>query len=128
MMQSKNEFVYHCIRYGSVTKSVWTDESLILFGLILYVPINNFSVMLGQVFLGGISTKQWIKCLAQGHNTVTPQAVRLELTTIQSPVELSTTANQILRTKNCEYLIIHQFKHVLWIFNDTVLFSTQNIC
>ena len=23
-----------------------------LFGLILYVPVNNFSVMLGQVFLG----------------------------------------------------------------------------
>ena len=28
-----------------------------LFGLILYIPVNNFSVMLGQVFLGLTSTK-----------------------------------------------------------------------
>ena len=39
-------------------------------------PVNNFSVMLGQVFLGWTSTKQGQMCLAQGHNTVTP--VRLE--------------------------------------------------
>ena len=39
-----------------------------LFGLILYVPVNSFSVMTGSVFLGLISTKQRIKCLAQGHN------------------------------------------------------------
>ena len=30
----------------------------ILFGLILYVPVNNLSVMSGQVFLGWTSTKQ----------------------------------------------------------------------
>ena len=49
-----------------------------LFGLILYMSVNNFSDMLGMVFLGGTSTKQWIKCLAQGHNTVTLPGVRLE--------------------------------------------------
>ena len=32
-----------------------------LFGLILYIPVNNFSVMLGRVFLGWTSTKQRIK-------------------------------------------------------------------
>ena len=32
--------------------------------------MNSFSVMSGQVFLGLTSTKQRIKCLAQGHNTV----------------------------------------------------------
>ena len=34
-----------------------------LFDLILYVPVNNFSVMLGQVFLGWTSTKQgYVSC------------------------------------------------------------------
>ena len=42
------------------------------FGLILYSPVNNFSIMPGRVFLGLTSTKQRIKCLAQGHNTVPP--------------------------------------------------------
>ena len=49
-----------------------------LFGLILNVPVNDFSVMSGRVLLGCISTKQLIKGLAQGHNTVTLPAVRLE--------------------------------------------------
>ena len=53
-----------------------------LFGLVLYVPANNFSAMLGRVFLGRTSTKQLIKCLAQRHNTVIPPAVRLELATL----------------------------------------------
>ena len=37
--------------------------------LLLYVPINNFSVMSGHlsVFLGYTSTQQRIKCLVQGH-------------------------------------------------------------
>ena len=40
-----------------------------LFGLILYVPVNNFSVMSGRVYLGEpVLTRI---CLAQGHNTVT---------------------------------------------------------
>ena len=48
-----------------------------LFGLILNVPVNDFSVTSGRVLLGCISTKQLIKGLAQGHNTVTLPAVRL---------------------------------------------------
>ena len=37
--------------------------------LMLFIPVNSFSVMAGQflVFLGGTSTKQQIKCLSQGH-------------------------------------------------------------
>ena len=33
-----------------------------------FVPVNNFSVMSNWVLLGLTSTKQKIKCLAQGHN------------------------------------------------------------
>ena len=53
------------------------------FVLMLYIPVNNFSVMLGQVsvFPGCTSTKQRIKCLAQGQNTVTTPALGLELAT-----------------------------------------------
>ena len=43
--------------------------NMILFGFILYIPANIFSVMLGQVFLGWTSTKQGLISLAQGHNT-----------------------------------------------------------
>ena len=56
--------------------------------LVLYIPVDNFLVMLGQfpVFLGWTSTKQQIKCLVQGHNTVTLPVVSLELATLWSPV------------------------------------------
>ena len=63
-------------------------DGVISFGLILYVPLDNFSVMLGRVFLGLTSTKQRIKCLAQGHNRVSP--VRLEPATAWSGVKHST--------------------------------------
>ena len=51
--------------------------------------VNNFSVMLGCVFLGLTITKQRIKCLVQGHNTV-PLA-RLKPVTPRSQAEHSTT-------------------------------------
>ena len=54
--------------------------------LILYVPVNNFSVMSGWVFPSWISTKLRKKCLAEGRITVTSPAVRLELATLLSPV------------------------------------------
>ena len=49
---------------------------MFLLDLILYVPVNNISVMSGQVFLGRTSTKQGLMCLVQGHGAVT--LVRLE--------------------------------------------------
>ena len=52
--------------------------SWFLFDLILYVPVNNLSVMLGPVFLGWTSMKLGLMCLAQGHNAV--MLVRLKPT------------------------------------------------
>ena len=49
-----------------------------------------FLVMLRWVFLGWNSTKQRIKCLAQGHNTVTLLVVRYEQATLWSPVKYYT--------------------------------------
>ena len=50
-----------------------------MFLFMLQVPVINFSVMPGRfpVFLGCTSTKQRIKCLAQGHNTVPPISLEL---------------------------------------------------
>ena len=58
----------HCFqkRVYRISKKVCTW----LFVLILYVPGNKFSVMLGRTFLGCTSAKQRIKCYAQGLNTV----------------------------------------------------------
>ena len=52
---------------------------LILFVLMLYIQVKNFSVMLERfpVFLGWTSKKQLKKYLAQGHDTVTPVRVKL---------------------------------------------------
>ena len=50
----------------------------VFFYLSLNVPVNNFSVMLGRVFVGWSSTKQGLMCLAQGHNAV--MLVRLKPT------------------------------------------------
>ena len=76
-------------------QKVWIQIRTILclswtvFVLILYIPVNNSSVMLGQVFLSWTSSKERIKCLAQGHNTMPP--VRLEPPTLRSWVQHSTT-------------------------------------
>ena len=45
-------------------------ESFVLFDSLL--PSQLFSVILGRVFMDLTSTKQRIKCLAQGHNAVPP--------------------------------------------------------
>ena len=52
-----------------------SNKIVTLISMILYVPINNFSVMSGWVFLGWTSTKQQIKFIAQGHNTLSLPAV-----------------------------------------------------
>ena len=46
------------------------DFCLFLFDLFLYVPVNIFTSMLGQVFLDSTRTKQGLMCLAQGHTAV----------------------------------------------------------
>ena len=52
-------------------------DGSVLFFFILYLPVNKLFSYLGWVFLASTSTKQGIKCLAQGHNTV-PPPVRLQ--------------------------------------------------
>ena len=42
------------------------------FCLIPYIPVNSFSVVSGRASLGITSTKQKIKCLAEGHDTEPP--------------------------------------------------------
>ena len=67
--------------------------------LILYVPGNNFSVMLGQVFLGWTCTNRRIKCLAQGHDAVPP--IQLEPTTHRSWFKHPTTELPISKGLKC---------------------------
>ena len=77
--------IHHYIRQ-LITKNCFR-----FFGWFLYVPVNNFSVILGGVFLGWTSTKQRIKCLAQGHNTVTSLAMGLPLLILSSPGSASSS-------------------------------------
>ena len=65
------------------------DPVTFLFDLILYIPVNNLSVMWVPSSCLNLGTKQELMCLAQGHNALTP--MRLEPTTPQSRVKHSTT-------------------------------------
>ena len=51
-------------KYGSSLQCT----RVLVFVLILYVPVNNFSVMSGWTFMGWTSTKQRMDCIAQGHS------------------------------------------------------------
>ena len=44
------------------------------FVLILYIPVNNFSVILGQVFLGWTSTKQEIISFSRKQRSASREA------------------------------------------------------
>ena len=84
MLHTKNN-TFKTIPWPSIPTKIW----IVYLSLILYVPVNNFSVMSGQIFLGWTGTKQGLMCLAQGHNPV--MTVRLELATPRSRVKHSTT-------------------------------------
>ena len=77
---------------------IYLPKWFCLFDLILYVPVNNFSVMSGRVFVCWTSTKLGLTCLAPGHNAVTP--VRLEPATPLSGVKHSTTEPLRSRSQN----------------------------
>ena len=49
--------------------------------LVLYVPVNNFSVMAGHfsVFLGKTITKQGLKYLSQRHKVVPTTSPEVEM-------------------------------------------------
>ena len=74
---------------GIVPREDSNQPAKLLFDLILYVPVNNFSVMLGWVFLGWTSTKQGFMCPAQGQNTC--DASEAPTANPQSQVKHSTT-------------------------------------
>ena len=77
-----------------------------LLDLILYIPVNNFSVMSGQIFLDWTSTKQGFMCLAQGHKAV--MQVRLKHPTHwSSDVHSSTEPYQLMRM----YTVLHPHLH-----------------
>ena len=84
------------------------DQDQHFFQLCLFVwfdslrPSQQFSVMSGQVFLGWISTKQGLMCLAQGHNVVMP--LRLEPAIPWSRVKHSTTEPLRSQTSVCNYI------------------------
>ena len=63
--------LFNKTEYGDNFQMI-TLSLVMFFILMLYVPVNNSSVMTEQVtvFLDWISTKQRIKCLAEGHDTV----------------------------------------------------------
>ena len=75
----------------------------ILFVLMLYASVNNFSVMLGT-FLGLTSTKQRIKFLPYGQNILIP--VRLKPAAPQSQVEHSTTKSLHSSLYHCNSAVI----------------------
>ena len=71
-----------------------------LFALMLYIPVNNFSVMLIHFpeFLSKTSTMQRIKCLVQGHNTEIPGdcgtvTFNLKINNTTEPVPFSCISN-----------------------------------
>ena len=68
--------------------NVLLDQKVLFVCVDALCPVNDFSVMPGSfpLFLDGTSIKQQIKCLAEGHKTVTLPAVRFKLATLQSPV------------------------------------------
>ena len=64
---------------ASMTTISWS-----FYFLILYIPVNNFSVMSRWVILGLTSTKQRMKYLAQGQNAVPPLRLELARLNLQS--------------------------------------------
>ena len=80
---------FFTLKTPSYLTFVLLSQDFCLFDLILYMLVNNFSVMSGSVFLGWTSTKQGLVCLAQGHNALTP--VRLEPAALPSLVKHYTT-------------------------------------
>ena len=58
-----------------ILKIFWMKILVCLLDLILYVPVNTFSVMSGWFFMGWSSSKQVLMCLGQTHNAVTQMGV-----------------------------------------------------
>ena len=99
-------YITVCLKFKWCLSLVWLCY-ICLFDLILYIPVNNQSVMSGRVFLGWTNTKLGLMCLAQGHNAV--MLVRLEPAALQSRVKHSTTEPpRIMMTKYYEVIIFYR--------------------
>ena len=87
--QIRKEFLlYHLILIWPTSilkmETIWWEDCVLnpnlwisigfLFVLILYIPVNIFSVILWWVFLGWTSTKQRIKSLAHGQHSASGEA------------------------------------------------------
>ena len=104
----------------SVGVSIETCPLVCLVGLILYVPVNDFSFMSGQVFLCWTSTKQGLMCLAQGHTQccqwgLNPHPFSLESSTLPlshcAPTCLLWYSGKVYNCRlvshqNCEYFTL----------------------
>ena len=90
LLKAHNEYFKGCLHYMKIWFPVNPEMQFqyYLFDLILYIPVNNFSVLWGRVSLGWSRTKQGLQYIAQGHIAVMP--VRIELATPGSWVKLST--------------------------------------
>ena len=75
-----------------------TQASLLLlvhlFVLIIYIPVNNFSVMSGHIFPGWTNTKQRIKCLCS--RTQCNASSEARTATPRSRVKHSTTSSVLV--------------------------------
>ena len=93
------------------TKNSLKGVVLFLFDLILYVPVNNFSVMSGRVFLCRTSTKQGLMCLAQGHNAVTPVMPRSRVKhSTTEPLRLLERSGQLINLIKQIYMIVRVYR------------------
>ena len=109
-----------CLGACAIIRSKLLLLYLAQFVLILYIPVNNFGV-LSWPFIGRASTNQKIKCLAQGHNTVSP--VSPEAAHPHDQVYFSTTDTSKTLDKSAyqkiNFLVSHP-KHMLWVLKRTV--------
>ena len=89
-----------------------------LFDLILNVPVNSFSVMLGLVFMGLTSTKQGLMNLLK--DTTQCRMVRLEPATPRSRVKHFTTALSVVVVK----VVVQVYdKHISLQYNQRSHYS-----
>ena len=115
--QSINLFIMQLVQHcpnGSEQNQNSSNE----FCLMLNILINNFSVMSWQfpVFLGITSTKQPVKCLAEGHNTyttVTLLTVSLKLATFD-PKSSAFIPTKPLHSAYCNRNCLCQFREITW--------------
>ena len=91
-----------------------------LFVLIFNVTVNTYSVMSRWVFLGLTSTKQRIKCLAQGHNSVL--LVRLD----PIPIDLESMHSTIEPPLFSEHNLNFDTAHCHYIHYNIILVSKDN--